>query len=139
MATFVWLILAWLHTWQDGFCETAKSSGTAQYLAPEITRGFKERHGIAVDWGRLEFLPTNRYMVNRHLRTSTNSKYEIFTRINSGSYNFQDGQTFTSAKMLLRDLYERRSKAVWKRSNHELGWCKSLDWGLVQSQIWWPL
>ena len=38
----------------SGYVDNPSSSGTAEYLAPEITRGFKEPHGVQVDWWALK-------------------------------------------------------------------------------------
>jgi protein-serine/threonine kinase len=90
----------------DGYVDNPSSSGTAEYLAPEITRGFKEPHGIQVDWWALGIVIYE--MLYSRLpfgeRPST-SKYEIFMNINAVKYKFPRRSNISSnIKDLIKGL-----------------------------------
>ena len=71
----------------NGYVDNPSSSGTAEYLAPEITRGFKEPHGVQVDWWALGIIMYEMLYAKLPFgeRPST-TKYEIFMNINSVKY-----------------------------------------------------
>jgi|EP00945_MAST-04E_sp_MAST-4E-sp1_P001467 serine/threonine protein kinase len=121
----------------DGFCESAKSSGTAQYLAPEITRGFKERHGVAVDWWALGVLAYELlYGKPPFGERPANSKYEIFTKINSGNYKFPRRPNVSmECKNVIKGLLTNDFRKRYASDEViNSAWCRNLDWNLVQTQ-----
>ena len=93
----------------EGYVDNPSSSGTAEYLAPEITRGFKEPHGVQVDWWALGVVVYEMLYAKLPFgERPANSKYEIFMNINSVKLKFpRRSNISTEIKDLIKGLLTR--------------------------------
>ena len=122
---------------QHGFVDKSKSSGTAEYLAPEITRGMEEKHGIGVDWWALgvvmfEMLTGKPPFGARPQR----KKYEIFMKINAGSYTWPRRPAVSAAvKKVVSGLLSLNptSRFGYDRTMSS-PWFEGLDWNMIESR-----
>ena len=102
----------------NGYVDNPSSSGTAEYLAPEITRGFKEPHGVQVDWWALGIIMYEMLYAKLPFgeRPST-TKYEIFMNINSVKYKFPRRSNISSSiKDLIKGLLTKNVNNRFKFS-----------------------
>lgn len=116
-----------------GLVQGATGGGTCAYLAPEITRGHKEPHGVSVDFWSLGVVIFECLVGKPPFGDKSRmAKYEVFQRINKGKIKYPNhvaGNLRELLKGLLRNRQEDRFGMAQCRGHT---WFSRVDWALME-------
>ena len=118
-----------------GLVQGASAGGTCAYLAPEITRGHKEAHGISVDFWALGIVMFECLTGKPPFGDKSKmAKYEVFQRINKGNIKYPS-HISGHLRELLKGLLCKRQEDRFgfpECKNHP--WFSEVDWTLLEKR-----
>ena len=116
-----------------GLVEGASAGGTCAYLAPEITRGHKEPHGISVDFWALGVVMYECLVGKPPFGDKSRmAKYEVFQRINKGKLKYPSHVSGNLRELLKGLLCNRQGDRFGLSECQKHAWFSEVDWTLME-------
>eukprot|EP00949_MAST-11_sp_MAST-11-sp1_P000921 g921.t1 len=114
---------------ENGVVQGVSAGGTTQYLAPEITRGQKEPHGLAVDWWSLGVILYELLTGKPPFGDTTKmTKHEVYMRVNKGQIK-KSKYVKPGAASLMHGLLNlnQRERYGWTQVKSD-AWFSEVSW-----------